>query len=94
MSSAVTPVRLTWSAATRDHFTDAGSMLRCLVIALVVGTILTAVNLGVVLANGRMSAGIAFAIAVNYLMPFLVSSLGAIATRHGRAGRASNQGAP
>lgn len=88
MSSAVPhPTRLKWSAATKEHFTDSGSVFRCFVIALLVGTILTAVNLGVTLSDGRMSVGIALAIVVNYSMPFIVSSLGAIATRQGRSGR-------
>lgn len=60
---------------------DAGAVLRCVLIALVVGTILTGVNLAATLVDGRMSVGIALAIVVNYLTPFLVSSAGGIATR-------------
>lgn len=85
-AAATTALRPTWPAATRDHFLDASAVLRCALIALVVGSILTAVNLTATLADGRMSVGIALAIVVNYLMPFLVSSAGGIATR--RAARA------
>lgn len=87
MSSALTPPALSWSAATKAHLSDSVAMFRCLVIALVVGTILTVINLGVALSDGRMSVGIALALVVNYSMPFIVSSLGAIATRRGRTAR-------
>jgi hypothetical protein len=50
---------------------------RCSIIALVVGTLLTLVNQFDALASG-VSASTALGIAANYLIPFVVSNLGAM----------------
>lgn len=51
----------------------------CARVALVVGTILSAVNQGAVIANGDATNLTWVRVAVNYLIPFLVSSIGYIA---------------
>ena len=48
-------------------------------VALVVGTLLSAVNQGGVLMQGRVSTALVAKIAVNYLTPFVVASLGFLA---------------
>lgn len=48
-------------------------------IALVVGTLLTAVNQGTVLASGHAGAATIFRVVANYLIPYVVSSLGYLA---------------
>lgn len=45
-------------------------------IAVVVGTILSAVNEGGALLAGRLDAALAVKVAVNYVVPFVVASLG------------------
>lgn len=71
-----------------------GATLRtCAPIALVVGTVLSLVNQGDVLATGTASGWVALKIGVNYLVPYLTSSTGALlAVRasgagHGRRAR-------
>lgn len=51
----------------------------CARVALVVGTILSVVNQGAVIANGDATSMTWVRVAVNYLIPFLVSSVGYIA---------------
>jgi hypothetical protein len=48
-------------------------------IALVVGTILSAVNQGTIIANGDAVAATWIRVAVNYLVPFTVASIGYLA---------------
>ena len=48
-------------------------------IALVVGTLLTAVNLGGHIRGGELDTGTGVRIAANYLIPYVVSSLGLLA---------------
>ncbi len=48
-------------------------------IALVVGTLLTAVNQGTVLAAGHAGAATVLRVVANYLIPYAVSSLGYLA---------------
>jgi hypothetical protein len=50
----------------------------CAPIALVVGTVLSLVNQGDVLAMGMMSGRVALKIGFNYLIPFVTSSTGAL----------------
>jgi hypothetical protein len=52
-------------------------MRRCSLLALVVGTLLTLVNQFDALASG-ITAPTALRIAANYLIPFIVSNLGAM----------------
>jgi hypothetical protein len=53
---------------------------RCGNIALVVGTLLSAVNQGDAIVGGRFDSLLALRIFANYLIPFVVSNLGAMAT--------------
>lgn len=47
--------------------------------ALIVGTILTAVNQATVIASGVLSPALLARIAANYVVPFVVSSIGYLA---------------
>jgi hypothetical protein len=60
---------------------------RCALIALVVGTILTAVNEGDLLVAGEVQGSFGWKIPLNYLVPFAVSTLGYLSARG--AGRPS-----
>jgi low temperature requirement protein LtrA len=51
----------------------------CMRVAIVVGTILTAVNQGSVIADGHASAATWIRVGVNYAVPFIVSSIGYLA---------------
>lgn len=51
----------------------------CIRVALVVGTILSIVNQGATIASGDATAMTAMQVGVNYLVPFLVSSIGYLA---------------
>jgi hypothetical protein len=48
------------------------------VIALVVGTVLTAINQGDVLLAGTWSSSLLWKIPLTYAMPFIVATLGAL----------------
>ncbi|MFA5885127.1 MAG: nitrate/nitrite transporter NrtS [Acidimicrobiia bacterium] len=48
-------------------------------VALVVGTVLSLVNQGQTIANGSATVGTWVRVAVNYMVPFLVSSYGFLA---------------
>lgn len=51
---------------------------RCVVIALIVGTLLTAVNQFDLVTTGRVDLPLGAKIAANYVIPFAVSNLGAM----------------
>lgn len=51
----------------------------CVRVAIVVGTILSAVNQGSVIVGGDASAVTWLRVSVNYLVPFVVSSIGYLA---------------
>jgi hypothetical protein len=53
---------------------------RCLVIAVTVGTVLTAINLGGVLVRGPVDMVVLIKIVANFLVPFVVSNLGAMSS--------------
>jgi hypothetical protein len=55
------------------------NLRRTIKIALVVGTVLTAINEGDVLIHGQASATTAVKIAFNFMIPFIVSNLGVLA---------------
>ena len=60
-------------------------------VALVVGTILSAVNQGTVIANGSAVATTWVRVAINYVVPYTVASIGylspfRVAKSHGTAG--------
>jgi hypothetical protein len=61
-----------------------GPLLRRSVgVALVVGTVLTAINQGDAIASGDWSAALAWKIPLTYLVPFLVAMWGALTSlRH------------
>jgi hypothetical protein len=69
------------AAAWRAHLSDPVACGRCLRIALVVGTILVAVNQGDAIVRGQLSAILALKLVLDYLVPFLVSSTGYVAGR-------------
>jgi hypothetical protein len=50
----------------------------CLPVALVVGTVLSAVNQGDVVAQGMAGLTVALKVVANYAIPFLTSSTGAL----------------
>lgn len=52
--------------------------------ALVVGTVLSAVNQGAVLVDGQATVGTWLRIAINYLVPFVVASVGYLSARRAR----------
>lgn len=56
---------------------------RTLTIAVVVGTILTAINQADVIARGDATATTLAKAALNYLVPFIVSNLGLLAGKRG-----------
>jgi hypothetical protein len=62
-----------WASARRPAV-----LRRCLIIAAVVGTILTAVNLGGVIWRGAVDLPVVLKIGANYVVPFVVSNLGAM----------------
>jgi hypothetical protein len=49
---------------------------RCALIALIVGTALTAINEGDLVVRGELPASFGWKIPLNYLVPFAVSTLG------------------
>ena len=56
---------------------------RTLTIAVVVGTILTAINQADVIARGDATSTTLVKAALNYLVPFIVSNLGLLAGKRG-----------
>ena len=52
------------------------SMARCVRVALIVGTVLSLINQGSVVIGGHETVATWVRIVSNYLMPFLVSSIG------------------
>jgi hypothetical protein len=52
------------------------SLSRCIPIALVVGTLLSLINQGTVLLDGQATKATWVRVALNYLVPFCVSSAG------------------
>jgi hypothetical protein len=66
-------------------------LLQALATAVVVGTILMAINHGDALLNGRLDAGLVLQIGLTYVVPFLVSagsSATALRRQEGRADHA------
>jgi hypothetical protein len=58
---------------------EPGHLRRTLTIAIVVGTILTAINLGDVILQGEATSATLAKAALNYVVPFVVSNLGLLA---------------
>ena len=63
------------------HLRDRPARRRCLLIALVVGSILALINQGDVIAAGDVTPLVAAKLGLDYLVPFIVSSLGFISAR-------------
>lgn len=63
-----------WASALRRPST----LRRSAVIALMVGTVLTAINQGDVLLGGTWSSSLLWKIPLTYAMPFIVATLGAL----------------
>jgi hypothetical protein len=59
---------------------DAPTLRRSGLIALVVGTLLTAINQGDVLVAGHWTTGLLWKIPLTYAVPFIVATLGALGT--------------
>ena len=59
---------------------DAPTLRRSGLIALAVGTLLTAINQGDVLLAGHWTAGLLWKIPLTYAVPFVVATLGALGT--------------
>ncbi|MGI8650202.1 MAG: hypothetical protein ACR2KW_07465 [Rubrobacter sp.] len=60
-------------------------------IALVVGTWLTAFNQGDVVLSGGLEAGLAVKVLLNYLTPFVVANLGLISKKNEPKNNESNE---
>jgi len=60
---------------------DTPTLRRSGVIALTVGTLLTAINQGDVLLAGHWTAGLLWKIPLTYAVPFVVATLGALGSR-------------
>ncbi len=54
------------------------NLRRTCTIALIVGCVLTLINQGDILIEGRATAGTAVKIVLNFCVPFIVSNLGVI----------------
>jgi hypothetical protein len=61
-------------------------LLRSLLIALVVGTILTAINQGDLLLHGRWNGPLAWKVPLTYAVPFLVATWSALINGRTRPG--------
>lgn len=68
-------------------------MRRTVTVALVVGTLLTLVNQGDRLASGEADLAVALRVAANYLIPWVVSSIGYISAGRAAAEREAEVGA-
>ncbi len=70
-----------------------GATLRCCSpVAIVVGSLLSAVNEGDVLMSGRVNTLVVVKLAANLLIPFLTSSTGALLAVRDRSGAGSSAG--
>jgi hypothetical protein len=70
------------------------SLARCVPIALLVGTLLSFINLGSVIVGGDATAGTWLRVLLNYVIPFCVSSAGFLASRRAAWKSARSIGAP
>jgi hypothetical protein len=61
--------------------------------ALAVGTVLCAVNQGAILMSGQATTGTWVRMVINFLVPFIVASIGYLGAHH-RPRRRDPQGAP
>jgi hypothetical protein len=80
--------RATWSLASEAAimFLRGRTVRTAAPIALVVGTLISAVNQSTVIVQGDASTGTWLRIAFNYAVPFVVSSFGYLSAHHVKAG--------
>jgi hypothetical protein len=80
MSSQTLPNLHQWTAPREALvlLVSGATARTCLPIALVVGTVLSVVNQADVIVRGDLDVGVALKIVVNFLIPFLTSSTGAL----------------
>ncbi len=78
--------RTSFARSCLDHCRDRVAMRRTVTIALIVGTLLTLINQGDVIAAGDVDLAVGLKIAANYLIPWCVSSFGYISARRAAAG--------
>ncbi len=57
---------------------------RSLVVGLVIGSVLVALNQGGVLVSGDLARGLAWKVPLTYVVPFFVSAWGALSNAHRR----------
>lgn len=88
--TAGTPQRASLARSCAAHCRDAAAMRRTVTVALIVGTLLTAINQGDRIISGDIDAVLVVKSVANYLIPWLVSSIGYISAR--RAGGGSGAG--
>jgi hypothetical protein len=70
-----------------------GTLRRTVTIAAIVGTLLSAINQGSVIAGGNATVATWIRVGMNYVVPFCVSSVGFLsATRAARPERATDPG--
>ncbi len=74
--------RQCWRCAARNR----AMLKRSLATALVVGTILVAINQGTTIASGGGAGDLAWKIPLTYCVPFLVASWGALGNAYVRRG--------
>ncbi len=76
----------TWSSASQalSLFVRGRTIRTAIPTAAVVGTVLSAVNQGVVIAEGAAGTAVWVRVAVNYVVPFLVASVGYLSARRAR----------
>lgn len=79
--ATASPRREPFLRTCRAHLRDRPARRRCLVTALVVGTVLGVVNQGDVIARGDVDLVVVLKLAMNYAIPFAVSSFGFISAR-------------
>jgi hypothetical protein len=58
------------------------NLRRTIVIALIVGVVLTAINQGAVITSGHATTATWIRGALNFVVPFLVSNAGLLSARH------------
>ena len=73
---------------------DRALLRRSILTALVVGTLLAAINHGTEFANGDLSGALAWQVPLTYLVPFCVATWGALTNAAFRSARDVVSGAP
>ncbi len=87
-------IRVSFGRSCLDHCRDAAAMRRTVTVALIVGTLLTLINQGDRIVIGDVDLAVGMKILANYLVPWVVSSIGYISARRASPPEASPQPAP